>query len=261
MPKSSSQSPPSNLAVGSSHKSISDHPTTVNITTKPPIPPQQQQQQQQYYHQHPQTPTSPFMTIPGTMYNYAHNFKSVSSASSPSTTPGFSSPPLPNGDLNSSSALSYQYNQQQSYHGQQMSQQQSHQQSTQPTSISTSTSSLSLPSFITNQTMIQAPNSLASHSAYSPGSVSGQASTSNLSHNSSRSFGDINDAIINTTGAPTATSHTHSQLTSGQMTLTPSTANSLSPTASLATTPTTYNTLSSSFLRIFIGTSTAVVSF
>jgi hypothetical protein len=62
---------------------------------------------------------------------------------------------------------------------------------------------------------------------------------SGLAHNS-RSFGDINDAIIiNPASGQTANS-------------------SLSPPSSIATTP-TYSTLSSSFLRIYIGSSTAVI--
>lgn len=96
--------------------------------------------------------------------------------------------------------------------------------------LSTSTSSTSLPS--TNN-LIQS-NSASSSNNNNNGSNNSALAISSLAHNS-RSFGDINDAAV------------------GQ------TANSsLSPPSSIATTP-TYSTLSSSFLRIYIGSSTAVI--
>lgn len=73
----------------------------------------------------------------------------------------------------------------------------------------------------------------------------------NNNSNHSRSFGDINEAIINNQ--------------SGGLNTNPSTPNfytSISPSSSMATTPTLMNygtNLSSSFLRIYIGSSTAVV--
>ena len=177
----------------------------------------------------PQTPTSPFASSTYTN-QAAYNFKSISSANSPVTTPGYSSPPP-------TSEMTYSYSQH--ANNKYFSQQQQHQQQMQNASLPTSTSSSSLPSFVTNQANNPIPN------------FTNNLASNIFSHNSSRSFSDINDVLTQ-----------HSVILSGNqigLGLT-STTNSMSPLSSLATTPTSTNPLSSTFLRIFIGTSTAVVS-
>lgn len=167
-----------------------------------------------HYQQTPQTPTSPYNLSTNGLYPY----KSISSANSPVTTPGYSPPP----PIAPSNPNDHIY-------------QQSH--------MSTSTSSSSLPSFVTNHANLitNHPNNLA---------LTNGVNTlgSSLSHNSSRSFSDINEAL-NQYPIQIAINNNYA--------ITPYTATSIS--SSLATTPTSYTTLSSSFLRIFIGSSTAVV--
>lgn len=95
-----------------------------------------------------------------------------------------------------------------------------------PNNLSTSTSSLSLPSSANNGQQAQ---TYAVH----------LNSNGQILYN--RSFGDITE-VIGAAAMPAANTPT----------------SSLSPSASSATTP-TYNPLPSSFLRVYIGTSTAVV--
>jgi hypothetical protein len=235
---------------------------------KPPLPPpkstptpldyqpttmtQYNSQSNQQYYPPPQTPTSPYSQNTKCLYT------SISSANSPVTTPGYSSPP-PITSTNTND-LSYNYNIQQhnntNQYKQQFSlqQQQNYQnQQSHHNHLSTSTSSSSLPSFITNHTNI-IPNHPTNLALNNGANMLVSHGGSNLSHNSSRSFSDINDVLIQ---HPIQNAINTSS--NNNFALTPSTATSMSPISSLATTPTSYTTLSSSFLRIFIGTSTAVV--
>lgn len=188
-----------------------------------------------------QTATSHNMNTPTLpIYNHYHQNRSttpmtISASNSPATTPTFSTAHTKHvystyqpGEITSSSPPAATAQAQSSSNN-----------------LTNSTSSISLPSSsgissggVGNNSTTSTPSTAP---PYHHGGIVQLNSNGQITYN--RSFGDISEVMTNTT-----TSHSA---------MTPTT--SLSPSASSATTPTCPANLPSSFFRVYIGTSTAVV--